>query len=149
MTQFKDFSVISLSAHKDNIIFEQAGYLHVYNIASRTVTKLNINITTDLLELRPRYVSGNNYIRSGAISPSGARVVTDFRGDIITIPAKKGDPRNITNTPGVHEKYPSWSPNGKHIAYFSDASGEYALHIQNVSDGNTQKNHVIRSWFLC
>ncbi|MDO5977568.1 S41 family peptidase [Flavivirga spongiicola] len=139
LTQFKDFSVISLSANKDNIIFEQAGYLHVYNIASRNVTKLNINITTDLLELRPRYVSGNNYIRSGAISPSGTRVVTDFRGDIITIPAKKGDPRNITNTPGVHEKYPSWSPNGKHIAYFSDVSGEYALHIQNVSDGNTKK----------
>ena len=139
LTQFKDFPVISLSASKDDIIFEQAGYLHVYNIASGSVTKLNMTISTDLLELRPRYISGNNYIRSRAISPSGARVVTDFRGDIITIPAKKGDPRNITNTQGVHEKYPSWSPNGKHIAYYSDASGEYALHIQNVSNGNIKK----------
>ncbi|TGV03012.1 S41 family peptidase [Flavivirga rizhaonensis] len=139
LTQFKDFSIINLSAGKNDVIFEQAGYLHVYNIASGNATKLNINITTDLLELRPRYVSGNRYIRSGSISPSGVRFVADFRGDIITIPAKKGDPRNITNTPGVHEKYPAWSPNGKQIAYFSDASGEYALHIQNVSNGNTKK----------
>ncbi|HOF21720.1 MAG TPA: PDZ domain-containing protein, partial [Bacteroidales bacterium] len=63
------------------------------------------------------------------ISPSGARAVFGYRGDIITLPAGKGDPRNITSTPGIHEKYPSWSPDGKSIAYFSDASGEYELHI--------------------
>jgi tricorn protease len=57
-------------------------------------------------------------------------VVLDYRGDIITLPAAKGDPQNLTNTPGVHEKYPEWSPDGKSIAYFSDADGEYALHIK-------------------
>jgi tricorn protease len=139
LSSFKDFPVISLSANKDAIIFEQAGYLHTYNIASGSIKKLNIQINTDLLELRPRFVTDDNYIRSGAISPSGARVVFDYRGDIITVPAKKGDPKNITNTTGVHEKFPEWSPDGKSIAYFSDASGEYAMHIQNNSNGDTKK----------
>ncbi len=132
LTSFKDFPVLDLYAYKGTIIFERAGQLHTYDIDSGTVNTLNIKINTDLLELRPRYVSGRNYVRSGGISPSGARAVVDFRGDIITVPAKKGDDKNITNTPGVHETYPQWSPDGKSIAYFSDASDEYALHVQST-----------------
>ncbi|MCF7561794.1 PDZ domain-containing protein [Sabulilitoribacter multivorans] len=139
LTNFKDFPVISLSANKNEIIFEQAGYLHIYNIAANSTKKLSINIKTDLLELRPRYVSDDDYIRSASISPSGARVVLDYRGDIITVPAKKGDPKNITNTTGVHEKGPEWSPDGTSIAYFSDESGEYAMHVQDLSTDNTKK----------
>ena len=139
LTNFNDFPVIRLSAFKDEVIFEQAGYLHIYNNNSKETSQLNIKITTDLLELRPRFVSGDNYIRSASISPSGSRVVVDYRGDIITVPAKKGDPKNLTITTGVHEKYPAWSPNGKSIAYFSDESGEYALHIQQVTDGSIKK----------
>src|SRR6185437_13803782 len=97
--------------------------------------KLTIGIAADLLELRPRFVKGPNYIRSADISPSGSRVVFDFRGDIVTVPAEKGDYHNITQTPGAHEKYPSWSPDGKSIAYFSDASGEYQLYIK-AQDGS-------------
>ena len=67
-----------------------------------------------------------------AISPTGQRAVFDFRGEIVTVPAEKGDPRNLTQTvSSAHEKYPAWSPDGKSIAYFSDASGEYQLHIKS------------------
>ena len=59
------------------------------------------------------------------LSPTGARAALEFRGEIVTIPAEKGDPRNLTNTPGAHERSPIWSPDGKSIAYFSDESGEY------------------------
>ncbi|TXG39177.1 S41 family peptidase [Seonamhaeicola maritimus] len=142
LTNFKDFSIISLSKSNKDIIFEQAGYLHVHNIASGLTKKLDINIKTDLLELRPRYVSGDNYIRSGSISPSGARVVFDFRGDIITVPAKKGDPKNLTNTTGVHEKFPAWSPDGNSIAYFSDESGEYAIHVLNTVTESVKKINI-------
>src|SRR5262249_48318965 len=71
---------------------------------------------------------------NAAISPSGARAVFEFRGEIVTVPAEKGDPRNLTNTPGVHERSPAWSPDGKRIAYFADAGGEYALHVR-AADG--------------
>ena len=65
------------------------------------------------------------------ISPTGARAVFEAHGEILTVPAEKGDVRNLTNTPGVAERDPSWSPDGKSIAYFSDESGEYALHIRD------------------
>lgn len=130
LTQFDDFPIVSASFHDRTIIFEQAGYLHTYEIGQPGTQKLTVGIATDLLELRPRYVKGDRYIRSAHLSPSGARAVFDFRGEIITAPGDKGDPRNITNTPGVHERFPAWSPNGKWIAYFSDASGENALYLK-------------------
>jgi tricorn protease len=130
LTSFTDFPVLKASAGTGKIVFEQEGYLHTYDVASGTEKRLAVGIAADLLELRPRYVQGNNYIRWIEISPTGSRVVFDYRGDIITLPAEKGDPRNITLSTAVHEKYPSWSPDGKSIAYFSDASGEYTLDIK-------------------
>jgi tricorn protease len=130
-TDFKDFPVMSFAASGKDIIFEQAGYLHIMDTESGDVQKVKIGIATDLLEHRPRFVSGDEYIRTADISPSGARMVVDFRGEIITVPAKKGDPKNLTETPGAHEKFPAWSPDGRSIAYFSDESGEYALHVRN------------------
>ena len=134
LTSYEDFPIISASHHGDRIIFEQAGYLHTFDTGSASASKLTVGIATDLLELRPRYVKGDQYVRAGDISPSGARAVFDIRGDIFTFPAEKGDARNLTATTGIHEKEPAWSPDGKHIAYFSDASGEYQLHIK-AQDG--------------
>lgn len=139
LTSFKDFPIIKASPGKGKIILEQAGYLHIYDINSSATKKLVIGISADLLELRPRFVQGASYIRRVDISPTGARVAFDFRGDIVTVPAEKGDPRNITLTTGAHENSPSWSPDGKSIAYFSDASGEYALHIKPQDGKGDQK----------
>ncbi|MRR20816.1 peptidase S41, partial [bacterium] len=129
-TYFTDFPVLKASGTEGTIILEQAGYLHRFDIASGETKKLKIAIAADLLELRPRYLQGAGYIRSAYISPTGSRAVFGYRGEIITLPAEKGDPRNITLTTGAHEKYPSWSPDGKTIAYFSDASGEYTLQLK-------------------
>jgi tricorn protease len=129
LTRFTDFPILSASHNGSTIIFEQAGYLHTFDIGSGTTEKLTVGIAADLQEVRPRYVKGGGYIRSAHISPSGARAVFDYRGDIMTVPADKGDPRNLTRTAGAHEKYPAWSPDGKSIAFFSDASGEYDLRI--------------------
>ena len=74
------------------------------------------------------------------ISPTGVRAVFEAHGEILTVPADKGDIRNLTNTPGVMERTPAWSPDGKSIAYFSDESGEYALHIKSqTGEGETRK----------
>ncbi|MDZ4793634.1 MAG: PDZ domain-containing protein [Bacteroidota bacterium] len=131
LTNFKDFPLINASAGNGIIVFEQAGYLHTFSPGETNAKRIKVGIATDLQELRPRFVKGTKYIRSGDISPSGQRVVVDFRGDIVTLPAEKGDPRNLTQTVAVHEKYPAWSPDGKNIAYFSDVSGEYQLHLKS------------------
>ncbi|CAN5494183.1 S41 family peptidase [soil metagenome] len=134
LTTFADFPLINMSTGSGKIIFEQAGYLHTFDVTSNSSKKITVGIAADLQELRPRFVKGPAYIRTGNISATGSRVVLDFRGDIITIPAEKGDARNLTMTTGVHEKSPAWSSDGKSIAYFSDASGEYELHIK-AQDG--------------
>lgn len=136
ISKFNDFPVTSLEATADQVIFAQGGYLHVVNTATNNTARIKVGIAADLLDHRQRYVKGEQHIRSVDISPSGARLVMDYRGEIITLPAQKGDVFNLTNTPGAHEKEPAWSPNGKYIAYLSDASGEYELHVKN-QDGNS------------
>src|SRR5262249_33798755 len=134
LTRFTDFPVIAVAAGGGNVVFEQAGYLHRFDPSSGASTRLTVGVAADLAEARPRYAKGPKYVRNAAISPSGARAVFEFRGEIVTVPAEKGDPRNLTNTPGVHERSPAWSPDGKRIAYFADAGGEYALHVR-AADG--------------
>ncbi len=137
LTSHADFPVIKASDGGGRIIYEQAGLLHLFDVAKEQSEKLTIGVAADLLELRPRYVKDVRFIRNASISPSGARAVFEYRGEIVTVPAEKGDPRNLTNTPGVHERSPVWSPDGKSIAYFSDVSGEYELHVR-PQDGKGQ-----------
>jgi tricorn protease len=137
LTQHADFPVLSASAGAGVIIYEQAGSLHLLDPDKGRTTRITVGVPADLVATRPRYVKGNRYIRHGAISPTGARAVFEFRGEIVTVPAEKGDPRNLTNTKAAHERSPVWSPDGKSIAYFSDEGGEYKLHVRN-QDGNTQ-----------
>jgi len=129
LTFFDDFPVTTASGGNGKIIFEQAGYLHVYDISEGKSSRLRIDIHDDLSNLRPRYVKGTQYIRNFNISPTGARAVLEYRGEIITVPAEKGDPRNLTESAGVHERSPAWSPKGDQIAWFSDKSGEYKLNV--------------------
>jgi len=133
-TDYTEFGVLNLNANGSNLVYEHAGYIFSHDPTTATNTRLKVGIATDLLEHRSRYVSGNQYIRSASVSPSASRVAIDFRGDIVTIPEKYGDVMNLTQTPGVHEKFPAWSPDAKHLAYFSDASGEYALHLKSMTD---------------
>jgi tricorn protease len=131
LTTYTDFPILSASAGGGKIVYEQAGYLHVYDPSSSQHKKLTIGVAADLVDTRPRFVKGARYIRNASLSPSGARAVFEFRGEIVTVPAEKGDPRNLTNTPAADERSPVWSPDGKSIAYFSDAGGEYQLVIES------------------
>ena len=140
LTHFLDFPVIRAAEGTNQIIFEQAGYLHILDPSIPQTKKLTIGIATDLLEVRSRYVKGAGYIRSADLSPSGARAVFGFRGEVVTVPAEKGDPRNLTKTVGIHDRVPIWSPDGRSIAYATDASGEYELHIRKQDGlGDLQK----------
>ncbi|MDD8021074.1 MAG: PDZ domain-containing protein [Acidobacteriota bacterium] len=130
LTSYDDFPVIDASGSQNRIIYEQGGYLHLFDLKTAKSNRLSIGISTDLIELRERLTRGTRWIRNADLSPSGARAAFEFRGDLVTLPAEKGDYRNLTQTPGINERYPVWSPDGQTIAYFSDESGEYELHLR-------------------
>ncbi len=138
-SEFEDFHLEDLSGSGEVVIYEQAGYLHLYDPAAESHQRLHIGVAADLAETRPRWVEGPEYIRSASISPSGARAVFGYRGDVLSLPASKGDARNLTRTPGVHERSPIWSPDGGRIAWFSDQGGEYGLHVQSQEGGEVRR----------
>ena len=129
-TDFDDFPILAVQGDGESIVFEQAGYLHLYTPGASSSQRLRVSLVDDLDERRPRWVDGDEWIRSAGLSPGGQRAVFEYRGEILTLPAKKGDVRNLTGSSAVHERSPAWSPDGRHIAYFSDRGGEYSLHVE-------------------
>jgi tricorn protease len=127
------FAIKSATAGPGAIVYEQFGSLHLYDLASGKEHAVQIRVAGDMPEVRPRFESVAGHILSAAISPTGARAVFEAHGEILTVPGEKGDARNITHSPTVADRDPAWSPDGKWIAYFSDESGEYALHLRDQS----------------
>ena len=125
--------MMSASAGFGVIVYEQFGSLHLFDLAKGQEHPIPVTITGDLPEVRPHYEKIADHIMNSGISPTGARAVFESHGEILTVPAENGSIRNITNSPGVADRSPAWSPDGKSIAYFSDESGVYALHIKDQS----------------
>ncbi|MBK8149669.1 MAG: PD40 domain-containing protein [Acidobacteria bacterium] len=127
------FDLKTASAGPDGIVYEQFGSINIFDPGSGKSKKVDISVSGDLAQVRPRYERVAQRIQNVALSATGARAVFEARGEILSVPAEKGNPRNLTNTPGVAERDPVWSPDGKWVAYFSDESGEYALHLRDQS----------------
>src|SRR5262249_51264269 len=105
--------------------------------------RLEVRVPSDLPDLRPRFDKVGKQVRNAALSPTGARAVFEAHGEILTVPATKGDARNLTNTPGACERDPAWSPDGKSVAYFSDESGEYRLHVAPAHGSDPVKKFAL------
>jgi tricorn protease len=127
LTHHDDFDVMSASAGADAVVYEQAGYIHLLDAATGKARQLAIDVTGDLPWRRPHFKKVAAAIRNAVLSPTGVRAAFEARGDILTVPAEKGTFRNLTQSPGAHDRSPVWSPDGSQLAWLSDASGEYQL----------------------
>ena len=134
LTSFKDFDIKFPSIGKDSIVFEQAGYIWRYDLKSGQATPLSIEIKEDLAIGRSTLVDASKHIESVNLAPDGERTIVVARGDIFSVPAKEGTPRNLTKTSNAHERDAVWSPDGKWIAYNSDVTGENELYVR-AQDG--------------
>ena len=127
MTKFTDFDVKTIDAGAGAIVFEQAGRIHALDPKTGRSQVVEIAARGDFPWMMPRWEDVTSRISNISLSPTGRRVVVEARGEIFTIPAEKGDIRNLTNSSGSAEREPAWSPDGKWVSYFSDKSGEYKL----------------------
>jgi tricorn protease len=129
----------SLSGGPGGLVYDQLGEIYLYDTASGQTHLVPIDVSGDLPEVRPRIENVSTQIDHVGISPTGLRAVFEAHGEILTVPVKKGPTRDITNTPGVMERAPAWSPDGQSIAYFSDESGLYALHVASQTGSGAVK----------
>ena len=129
----------SASAAPGGIVYDRFGELFLYDTASGQARRISVDVSADLPEVRPRISPADRDIQNFRISPTGVRAVFEAHGDIFTVPAKESTTRDITGTPGAMEREPAWSPDGQSIAYFSDESGQYALHVRSQTGAGEVK----------
>lgn len=149
VTTFKEYDVKwpamgPGSSGKGEVVMQVGPDLVLLDCTTGKTRIVEITIPGDRPKLKPHTVNQSNLIAAYELSPTGKRAVMEARGDIWTIPAEHGSPRNLTRTSGVAERDPSWSPDGKWISYFSDASGEYELYLVQ-SDGKSDPKKVTSS----
>ena len=129
----------SAGAGPGGIVYDRFGELFLYDTASGQAHKISVEVSADLPDVRARISPADRDIQNAGISPTGVRGVFEAHGDIFTVPAKESTTRDITNTPGIMEREPAWSPDGQSIAYFSDESGQYALHVRSQTGAGEEK----------
>ncbi|HVS34892.1 MAG TPA: S41 family peptidase [Gemmataceae bacterium] len=154
LTHFTDFDCKFPSLGDKAIVFENGGWIYRFDFATEKAEKTPIRIAEDLPASRTELVNVSKNITESGLSPDGKRAVFVARGDVFTVPATSGPTRDLTNTSGAHERSAVWSPDGKWIAYISDATGEDEIWVapqdasgsaKQVTDkGDTYKYQI--SW---
>ncbi|MEI7725966.1 MAG: PDZ domain-containing protein [Bacteroidota bacterium] len=144
LTDFKEFDIKFPSLGDNAIVFENGGYIYSFDLASQSTVKLTIRIAGDFITGRNQMKDASKFINTLSLAPDGKRVAVGARGDIWTIPAKSGITRNLTGTPGIHDRDVAWSPDGLHIAFISDRTGEDEIYIQK-QDGSAAPLQITKN----
>ena len=144
LTHYRDYDIKWPSLSSDGsgrIAYENGGALYLYDIARDTSTRVPVRVRSDAPAARASIVNVKKWLQTIGLSPSGARALIGARGEVFTVPAKEGEIRDLTNSSGVRELWPVWSPDGKWIAYASDRSGDYEIYIR-AQDGSGEEKRL-------
>jgi len=134
LTSFRDHGIDAAGVGPDAIVFTRQGRIHLFDLRTEASHEVAVTLRTPVGGRARRAAPLADYLESAVPSPTGDRLALEARGDIYVLDRASGRVRNLTQTPGVTERGPAWAPDGVQLAYFSDASGEYALHVR-AADG--------------
>jgi tricorn protease len=148
LTMHQDFDCMWPSGENGQLVYENGGFLYKLNLQTGREDRVNVSIRFDNPNTVPYYKNVKDFVQSTGISPTAKRALISARGDIFSVPAENGPTYNLTNTQGVREIYPGWSPDGKYISYYSDATGEYEIYLMENRNGATprQLTHGSAAW---
>lgn len=133
VTNFTEFDIKFPSVHGNIIVFENGGYIYKLDSKNKKAEKINISLASDNIYARSEIKDGSKYVNYASLSSDGERLTVTARGEVFNLPADKGVTKNITRSPGTHDRNAQWSPDGKSIAYISDATGETELYLQDAT----------------
>ena len=139
VTNFDQFDIRFPSIGNNEIVFEAGGLLYLLDLTTEKYLEVKINVVTDESTLLARNENVEKLIRNFSLSYNGKRTLFEARGEIFSVPTENGPVINLTQSSGVAERYPAYSPNGKYAAYFSDRSGEYELTIKDLEKPSQEK----------
>ncbi|MXY23005.1 MAG: peptidase S41 [Acidobacteria bacterium] len=125
----------------NRIVYELNGELEIYSIDAGTSQPIAITVPDDGLAMRPSRVAAAALIEDAELSPGGERALFVARGDVFTAPIENGPTRNLTRSSSAHDKWARWSPDGRRIAYVSDASGEDEIYLV-AQDGSGEPEQL-------
>ncbi len=130
VTNHADYDVLWPSGAGNELVYEAGGYVYRLDTKTDKEERVPIKVYGDFPDTVPYFQNVKPNIETFALSPSGVRALFGARGDIFTAPAKEGEVRNLTDSQGVREFAPAWSPDGRWVAYLSDRSGEYEIYVR-------------------
>ncbi|MGE5521543.1 MAG: S41 family peptidase [Candidatus Dadabacteria bacterium] len=139
LTNFLQEDINHMAAGPDDVVFVAGGKLYLLNLSTNKYSEVKVNVVSDMSTLMPRTVNVGNNIRNFQLSPDAKRSVFEARGELFSIPAENGVIINLTNTSGAFERNPSFSPNGRWLAYWSDADGEHNIYLRDNKSSEVKK----------
>ena len=143
VTHFTDYDIDFPALGGDAIAFQQGGKLYRMDLPGEHVEEVPLSIPDDGLRVRPHVADVKGEVRASdpagqvdfALAPNGKRTLFSARGDIFSVPTEHGATRNLTSTPGADEDHPAWSPDGRTIAYTTDAGGAQQIAVRPAEGG--------------
>ncbi len=140
LTRFDDYDVRWPSMGDGKIVYQHAMDLWIYDLATGKAEQVPVQLPSDRLQVRERFVDPMPTLRSWSLSRDGERIVLEARGDaFVARTHRKGLIRRITENSLARTRNPVLSPDGKTIAAWTEIDGEEQLVLHAADNGAPPK----------
>jgi tricorn protease len=142
LTNFDGSDIMWLSGNDELLIFEKDGFIHTFNLDTKTSSQIAIDVKGDFPWAEPRLENVTSRASNASLSPNGKRIILEARGEVFTVPVEEGSPRNLSKSSDAADRVPLWSPKGDQVAWFSDEGGNVYQLFLSSQDGFTPPKKI-------